>query len=153
MKKKCFWVLFMFLARMVLDASVTSAATENSKLKPTSMAKDTNHDGKPDRFTLLLKGRNLILREVDTNFDGKIDQRSLMEWDPDKKITIMTSRIERIPNPGYAVIWREEDKDFNGKIDAYREKGKKDPEPSRIGQSMNPNPTTKITEFLPKGGS
>ncbi len=127
------------MALIVLGLSTTAAATENSKLKPTSIAKDTNHDGKPDRFTLFLKGRNLILREVDTNFDGKIDQRSLMEWDPNKKITVMTNRVEQIPNPGYSVIWMEEDRNFDGKIDAYREKGKKeDPTSSKIGQPMNP---------------
>ncbi len=87
-------------------------------------AKDSDGDGKTDRYTLYLKGRNLVLKEADTNFDGKIDRRLLMEWDPDKKMTLVTDRVQRIPTPGYIVIWKEEDNNFDGKIETYYEKGK-----------------------------
>lgn len=98
-------------------------------------ANDSNGDGKPDKFTELLKGRNLVMREYDRNFDGRIDKRQLCQWDPDKRIPMfINNRMEYTPNPGYAVLWTEEDNNYDGKVDVYKEKGNKNPSKDRIGK-------------------
>ena len=38
--------------------------------------------------------------------------------------------------PGYVTLWSEEDNDFDGKIDAYTERGNKNPSRERIGQPI-----------------
>lgn len=107
-------------------------------------ARDTNSDGKPDRFSLFVKGRNLVLRETDVNFDGKIDQRALAAWDGSKKIPVGGTPARSIPNPGYDNLWKEVDSDFDGKIDSVREKGKKGDPSGRIGKTMSVKPTFEI---------
>lgn len=105
--------------------------------KTKTISKDTNHDGKPDSFQEMLKGRNLILKESDRNYDGKIDQRALQQWDANKRITtFMDGRPSTIPNPGYTWIWKEQDNDFDGKIDDYLERGNKNPSKEKIGQPI-----------------
>ena len=100
-------------------------------------AKDTNGDGKPDVFTQYIKGRNLILREFDKNDDGKIDERALVQWDSNRRTPLYDGgRMTCIPTPGYTALWVEEDKDFDGKIDVYREKGNKNPPKDKIGQPI-----------------
>ncbi len=94
-------------------------------------AKDTNGDGKPDQFTKFLKGRNLILREFDANGDGKIDKRKLMEWGS-RRLVPGQSEI-----PSYVPLQTEEDSNYDGKIDAYTEKGNKDAAKTKIGQPFN----------------
>ena len=100
-------------------------------------ARDIDYDGKPDQFTEFLKGRSLIMREDDRNRDGKIDKRSLMQWEPNKSITVYNAgRMQKIPNPGYRTLWSEEDNDYDGKVDMYREQGVKKPKSLRIGQPI-----------------
>ena len=104
--------------------------------------KDTNGDGKPDRFSLFVKGRELVLREADRNFDGKIDRRALQRWNGDKKIrTFINNRVSSIPTPGYENVWVEEDNDYDGKVDVYKEKGKKDAGNDRVGKPIDTRPT------------
>ena len=100
-------------------------------------ASDSNHDGKPDQFKEMIKGRNVVLREYDRNFDGKIDRRAMTEWDPDKKLqTFVNGRMQRTPMPGYVTLWSEEDNDYDGKIDVYRERGNKNPPKDKIGKPI-----------------
>ena len=111
--------------------------TYDSQGKIKYIAKDSNRDGKPDQFQEHLKGRNLITKEYDRNYDGKIDRRMLMRWDANKKITtFINNRPGSIPNPGYTWIWKEEDDDFDGKIDVYAERGNKNPSKAKIGQAI-----------------
>ncbi len=105
-------------------------------------ARDTNKDGKPDVFLEFLKGRNLVLRESDRNFDGKIDRRWLTQWDPSKRL--MTGMSNNRPQyslvPGYITLWAEEDNNFDGKIDAYTERGNQNPPKDRLGKPMEHKP-------------
>ena len=102
-------------------------------------ARDTNKDGIPDTFTEMPKGRNLVLRESDRNFDGQIDRRWLTEWDPNKRLMTGMNR-NNIPQytavPGYVTLWAEEDNDFDGKIDVFHEKGNKNPSKERLGKPI-----------------
>ena len=103
-------------------------------------AKDTNRDGKPDQFRQMMQGRSLVLRSFDRNFDGRIDKRSLNAWNPDKKIPVPEgTRMRYLSTPGYSTLWREEDNDFDGKVDVYWEKGQKDGAPisARVGQPID----------------
>ena len=100
-------------------------------------ATDSDHDGKPDQFREMIKGRNVVLREYDRNFDGKIDRRALTEWDQNKKLhTFVNGRSQNIPMPGYVTLWSEEDNDYDGKIDIYKEKGNKNPPKDKIGKPI-----------------
>lgn len=104
-----------------------------------STARDTNKDERPDYFSEMLKGRNVVLRESDRNFDGRIDRRWLTQWDPNKRmITGMTSN--HLPQytvvPGYITVWSEEDNDYDGKIDVYTERGNKNPSQEKIGKRI-----------------
>lgn len=110
-------------------------------------ARDTNADGKPDRFSLFIKGRDLVLRETDANFDGKIDQRALASWNPNKKITAGGIPPRSIPNPGYDNLWKEVDNDFDGQIDLIHEKGKKGDPSGKIGTKMKTKPTLEIKDW------
>ncbi len=107
-------------------------------------ARDTNHDRKPDQYNQMLKGRELVLKEHDRNFDGLIDRRVLAQWDPNKKVMtgMIGNRMIYVPNPGYINLWVEEDNDFDGKIDNYREKGNADAAKAKIGKPMNPQTYT-----------
>ena len=106
--------------------------------------KDTNGDKKPDTFFTLLKGRNLMLREYDRNFDGKIDKRQVVEWSPERlKVP------GQAPIPGYVPLWTEEDKNFDGKIDSYTERGNKNPSKEKIGKPINTQPAAFSNE--PRG--
>ena len=88
------------------------------------VAKDTNLDGKPDQFQEMLKGRSLVLVEIDRNFDGKIDRRTLKQWDANRRVPMMEgNKLRYLPTPSYRTVWKEEDKDFDGKMDVV--KGKK----------------------------
>ncbi len=123
------------------DGRVDQWITYDSKGKTQIIAKDTNHDGKPDQFQQMLKGRELVLKEYDRNFDGRIDKRMLMQWDANKKITtFMNGRPGSIPNPGYTWLRKEEDNNFDGKIDVYQERGNKNPSTDRIGKEIDPLP-------------
>lgn len=106
-----------------------------------SVMRDTNKDGKPDQFTQMIQGRGLVLKEHDKNYDGKIDKRTLNQWDGNKSMSIYTGgRMQRIAVPGYVVLWVEEDSNFDGKVDAYRERGNKNPSKTRVGQPMQTSP-------------
>ena len=102
-------------------------------------AHDSNGDGKPDQFKEMLKSRNLVLREYDRNFDAKIDKRSLVQWNPNKKVPsgMVNNRLQYLNIPGYDTLWTEEDNDFDGKVDAYREHGNKNPSTERIGKPID----------------
>src|SRR3990167_5135682 len=68
-------------------------------------ARDSSGDGKPDRFSLFIKGRNLVLREADVNADGRIDQRALASWDANKKIPSGGAPHRWISYPSYVNLW------------------------------------------------
>jgi len=105
------------------------------------VAKDTNRDGKPDQFVTYLQGRDLILKEYDRNFDGRIDMRTLKQWDQNRKITtFINGRPGWLPNPSYLTLRKEEDSNFDGKIDVYRERGNKNPPSDKIGTEIDPLP-------------
>jgi len=97
-------------------------------------AKDTNGDGKPDQFKHMVNGRDLILKEDDRNLDGRVDKRWLVQWG-ERKLGPGLPSI-----PGYITLWKEEDNDYDGKIDLYKEKGSKTPSRDRIGQSIDTPP-------------
>lgn len=115
--------MFVFL---FFVSPVVAAEKDTPQVK----ASDTNGDGKPDKFYTFLKGRMLVLREYDRNFDGKIDRRALAEWG-----TIRYGPGQP-PMPGYLNLWSEEDNDFDGKIDVYKERGNKNPPRDRIGKPI-----------------
>jgi hypothetical protein len=116
-------------------------------------ARDTNKDGKPDQFIELIKGRQLIIKEQDRNFDGQIDRRALAEFKPDKKIPIYSGgKMTNIPNPGYVNLWVEEDNDFDGKIDVYKERGNKEPSKAKIGTPIH-LPKKTVTAGQEEGAS
>ena len=119
------------------DGKVDKWITYDSEGKAKIIARDTHHGGKPDSFETFLKGRELVLKEYDRNFDGRIDKRALMQWDANKKIAIvMNGRVNSIPNPGYVWLWKEEDNNFDGKIDVYQERGNKNPSTDKIGKEI-----------------
>jgi hypothetical protein len=144
---------FAFVLAFLLTAGGARAAEEvkkdepgvwkerNSNGKVARISRDTNDDGKPDYHQLLLQGRMLILREYDTNFDGKIDRRRLVEW----------ATIKYGPGlpetPGYKNIWREEDTNFDGVTDVFTEKGKQGVS-DKIGKPMD----TTLTPIPGEGG-
>ena len=101
-------------------------------------AVDNNGDGKADQFTTLFKGkRDFVTKEYDRNFDGSIDRRQFSHWDPNKSIPTMNgTRMVRIPVPGYATLWKEEDNNFDGILDVYWDK--KDKTKTKVGQPINP---------------
>lgn len=105
-------------------------------------ATDSNADGKPDQYMFFPKGgRELVLKEYDKNFDGKIDKRSFSFWDPNKKISYPNgNRMMSTPNPGYRVITSETDADFDGIIDQYL--NKEDRKISKLGQAIDGRVTT-----------
>jgi hypothetical protein len=96
---------------------------------------DRNGDGKPDQFKQMLKGRTLVLKETDRNFDGKIDRRQLDQWGTRK----FGPGIPEVP--GYITLWKEEDNDHDGKIDVYHERGNKSPSKARIGKPIETPPS------------
>ena len=77
-----------------------------------------------------------MLKEYDRNFDGRIDQRKLVTWSPERL---------KIPGqgaiPGYVPLWVEGDDDFDGLIDVYTEKGNKNPSNQKIGKPIDVQPT------------
>ena len=89
----------------------------DGKLK--KIARDANGDGKPDGFKEFLKGRDLILVEKDRNFDGKIDQRKVMQWGS-RRLVPGQPLI-----PSYVTISKDEDNDFDGRFETHWEKGQK----------------------------
>lgn len=99
------------------------------------IARDTNGDGKPDQFITMLKGRNLMLKEYDRNFDGRIDQRKLVTWSPERLKVPGQGAI-----PGYVPLWTEGDDNFDGLIDVYTEKGNKNPSKEKIGKPIDAQP-------------
>ena len=155
--KKFVWIAFILLTipALAVEKPEIKTADKNGdgkidlwtylkEGKTTRTARDTNGDGKSDRYSLFIKGRNLVLRETDVNFDGKIDQRALASWDGNKKIITGGVPPRSIPNPGYDNLWKEIDSDFDGKIDLAREKGKKGDAAGRIGKKMNTKSTLEI---------
>ena len=120
----------------------------DGKGKLLQKTKDTNADGKPDEYSSYPQGsRNFVLKELDRNFDGKIDKRSLSQWDPNKGISIWDGkRIIKTPVPGYSPIWKEGDNDFDGIIDTYHEKKQKNetaaPPKNKVGQAIDIRPMT-----------
>ena len=136
------------------DGKIDTWIMYDAEGKTKTIAKDTNHDGRPDSFQKLLKGRELVLKEYDRNFDGRIDKRELRQWDANKKIAIvMNGRVSSIPNPGYKWVWKEEDNNYDGKIDVYQERGNKNPSTEKIGQEMDPSPAkSKEENSPPKSG-
>lgn len=105
---------------------------------------DGNGDGKPDQFMSFLKNRQITMREFDRNFDGKIDRRGLLKWDADKSISIWNqNQMQKIPIPGYVMVWREDDNDYDGIIDDFKAK------PDRVrGEDGNPI----VTEIKSRNG-
>ncbi len=103
----------------------------NSKGALVLSAKDRNHDGKPDDFKKMVMGRQVVLSENDKNFDGRIDRRKLAEWGMIRRSPGMS------PEPGYKTIWREEDKDFDGVVDVYYEKGNPEAAKQKIGKPID----------------
>jgi hypothetical protein len=101
---------------------------------------DTNGDGKPDKFYTDLKGRQLMLKEFDHNGDGKVDERREEAWDPNKAISSPRANgtMGRIPNPGYVIVWRERDTNFDGIIDEYGERGNAKAAGKKVGKPIDP---------------
>lgn len=118
------------------DGKVDTWTQYDDKGMTLRTAKDTNMDGKADYFKQMVRGRDLIIKEYDRNHDGKIDRRIMSEWDPNKKMSIFTNKLESIAMPGYRNVWREEDNDFDGKIDAYWERKKPDAGKDKIGKPI-----------------
>ncbi|GEM_PF-1123910 len=112
--------------------------------------KDTDADGKPDTFTTLLNGRQIVMKEQDRNGDGKIDRRRFCEW------TIL-KRTGTPSVPGHKALWTEEDNDFDGKIDKYIDKKNKFTEKGKIGKPMDgrltPFPGTPSTPAAAPAGT
>lgn len=118
------------------DGRVEVWTIYDQKEKVKRRAKDTNKDGKPDLYQEMMPG-GPILKEYDRNFDGKIDKRSLQVFNQDKKAPIFTNKLEYISMPGYDTLWLEDDSNFDGKIDAYREKGNKEAGKDKIGKPID----------------
>lgn len=95
----------------------TQKIYENGALK--RIVRDTNGDSKPDEFKEFLKGRDLVMTEKDRNFDGKIDQRMVKEWQMRRLI------YGQPPIPGYVTLSKDEDNDFDGKFELHWERSKK----------------------------
>lgn len=95
------------------DGSIDTWAYFDKTGKLQATARDTNKDGEPDQFKQFLKGKSLILREFDRNFDAKIDMRKLSEWG----VVRRESGGRAIPS--YITLQREEDNDFDGIVDSY----------------------------------
>lgn len=109
---------------------------------------DTNGDGKPDRYYHFFQGREFVLREYDSNYDGKIDKRNYSQWDANKTISTPNgNRMMKIPNPGYKIIWKEEDNNFDGVIDVYRDV--RDKSKTKVGRKINTEPAA-MDEEAPK---
>ena len=116
------------------DGKVDSWDFYDSKGILSRTAKDRNGDGKPDQFNHMLKGRMTVLKESYRNFDGRIDRRQLDQWG-------MRKFGPGIPAvPGYITVWMEEDTDYDGKVDVYKEKGNRSPSKARIGQPIDTPP-------------
>lgn len=117
------------------DGKIDTGYIYSTKGVLRQIAKDTNGDGKPDQFITMLKGRNLMLKESDRNFDGRIDQRKLVTWSAERlKIPGQT------PIPGYIPLWTEGDDNFDGKIDIYTERGNKNPSKEKMGKPIDVQP-------------
>lgn len=113
----------------------------NSKEQVARRTYDRNKDGKTDEYWQFIQGgRDFVLKEYDRNNDGKIDKRVFSRWDAKKRMTVpQGTRLTYVAMPGYKSVWREEDNDFDGKIDVYRGKEVKGA-PSRLGLAIDPNP-------------
>ena len=121
-----------------LDGKIDSWMRYDKGGKLAHAAKDTDGDGQPDQYRQMLKGRNLVLKTYDRNQDRRADKRSLLLWKEDKSIPVYDgSKMEKISVPGYVALWTEEDNNFDGKIDAYREKGDDAPSKKKIGQPID----------------
>lgn len=70
---------------------------------------DKNGDETPDENKYWMQGRELVWRETDRNFDGKVDKRVLSHYGHDRTLKILR----------YKPIEKEEDNDFDGIIDSY----------------------------------
>lgn len=126
----------------------TLAVYKNGKRVRTAV--DSNADGKEDQFSLFLQGRDLVLKEKDTNFDGKIDWRSLQQFNPNKKMTVMQgNRAQQLPLPGYDALWKQIDNNFDGKIDIFHVKGRKDAE-LKTGGPIKLKPTLEVSDAAQK---
>ena len=89
----------------------------DGKLK--KIARDTNGDGLPDEFKEFLKGRDLVMVEKDRNFDGKIDQKKVMQWGSRRLVP------GQPPILSYIALSKDEDNDFDGRFETHWEKPKK----------------------------
>ncbi len=116
------------------DGKIESWDTYTPKGSLIRTGRDSNGDGKPDTFKQMLKGRTLVLKEIDRNFDGKIDRRQLDQWGERKFGPGIA------PVPGYIALWKEEDNDYDGKVDVYHERGNKSPSKARIGKPIDTPP-------------
>lgn len=97
-------------------------------------AKDTNKDGRPDEITTRMKGRLILLKEYDRNFDGLVDKRKWSEWGS-RRLAPGQPEV-----PGYQTMWREEDDDFDGRIDHAFVKGDAAAAKAKIGKPMEGAP-------------
>ena len=62
---------------------------------------------------------------------------ALTAWKQDKKFTaFVNGRPQSTPMPGYVTLWSQEDNDYDGKIDVYKERGNKNPPKDKIGKSI-----------------
>lgn len=93
------------------------------------ISSDTNGDGKPDYWKHPIRGL-MILKERDTNFDGRVDDRQVSDFIYDKALKINRNLY----------LWRETDTDFDGTVDVYKVRGNKNPVPDHRGQKMDVTP-------------
>ncbi len=120
-----------------LDGKTDYERLHNSKGSMIQELRDSNADEKWDSFATFPQGtREIVLRETDRNFDGKIDRRSYEMWDANKSIVVpQATGFSRTPVPGYSVVWAEEDDDYDGIIDQYR--NREDKTKDLKGKKMN----------------
>jgi hypothetical protein len=95
----------LLIALFVLSCTVLSAQIDKTfSDRKTGMEKisaDTNNDGKDDYFVYMNKANQKVLEEIDTNFDGVVDD-----------IYVYANGV---------LILRELDSNFDGKTDIWVE--------------------------------
>lgn len=121
------------------DGRIDQWKLYNPKGSASKVCDDTNKDGKPDQWKQLLRGTMMILKENDRNFDGRVDRRVLQEFDANRRLFVGGNPPKRLLVPGYVTIWREEDTDYDGDVDVFKQKGDPNPDKSRIGRAMGGN--------------
>ena len=87
--KKMSWLFLILVLLFQIkpafsDETTTKAPPE--KMIPKEAARDTNDDGKPDRWEYYDEKGNVIRAESDADFDGKVDEWGYFENGKLKKV-------------------------------------------------------------------